>query len=87
LDQEADWTSLGHGRFSSYFSWKAVSIYGVEDTTGAGPEYVSDDGERVQLRGCGNPSRRRAYDEDCKLARVKEPPLNVYAAFRCVYSR
>ncbi len=63
------------------------SYFGVEDTTGAGPEYVSDDGKRVQLRGCGNPSRRRAYDEDCKLARVKEPPLNVYAAFRCVYLR
>lgn len=62
------------------------SAFGLQDTTGPGPEWVSADADRFARRGCNGFSRRRELANQCKLARVQEASLNSASAFRCAYA-
>lgn len=63
------------------------SAFGLEDTIGPGPEWVSADATHVALRGCGGfPSRQVEAADRCKLARVVDARSDSHAAFRCAYT-
>ena len=59
------------------------SAFGLEDTTGPGPEWVSAGADRFERRGCAGFSRQGEQANDCKLARVQESSRSSLSAFRC----